>query len=144
MAIANSGEKLICMVAMALGVTIFAYIMGAVTRVLDTLNTSDAQVRAGSMAVAVTHLPLVGPAAAGGRAGACPITGQAGPSCQHAQRASRSPMHPCCLPPGLVPPAPLLATAFTAPTRLAAPPPCLTASPTSPPAPIATCSCRSS
>jgi hypothetical protein len=41
----NSPEKLLAMVGMALGVTVFTYFMGAMTSVLDTLNASDAQVR---------------------------------------------------------------------------------------------------
>jgi hypothetical protein len=40
----NSPEKLLAMAGMALGVTLFAYFMGAITSVLDTLNTNDAQV----------------------------------------------------------------------------------------------------
>ena len=44
----NSPEKLLAMLGMALGVTVFAYFMGAMGSMLETLNTSDAKVgRAG-------------------------------------------------------------------------------------------------
>jgi hypothetical protein len=40
----NSAEKLLAMLGMVLGVTVFAYFMGAMGNMLDTLNASEAKV----------------------------------------------------------------------------------------------------